>query len=128
MRFCSLIALVLACSCEHKQARDDRPVVDASAIVPVIEAGPASNDASTVDPFAARHVCSDASARSGKSIGHTSAVFKLELSDGKKVAWKPNAKKMRGRYKGEIAAFRLASALAIENVPSACPHVFDTAS
>lgn len=63
--------------------------------------------------------------RSSKSVGHTSVVFKLELSNGKKVAWKPNAKRVSGRYKGEVAAFRLAGALGIVNVLPACARVFE---
>jgi hypothetical protein len=70
--------------------------------------------------------CADTSTpKAGKSIGHTSVVFKLELSSGKKAAWKPNAKKVKGRYRGEVAAFRLAEALGIANVPPACVRAFD---
>lgn len=65
------------------------------------------------------------SPKSGKSIGHTSTVFKLQLSNGKTVAWKPNAKNVKGRYKGEVAAYRLGRALLIDNVKPACLHVFD---
>ncbi|MBX3264153.1 MAG: hypothetical protein KF782_31060 [Labilithrix sp.] len=63
--------------------------------------------------------------RSGKSVGHTSVVFKVELSSGKKAAWKPNARRVKGRYRGEAAAFRLAQALGIPNVPPACVRAFD---
>lgn len=63
--------------------------------------------------------------KSGKSIGHTSVAFKLELSSGKKAAWKPNARKVKGRYRGEVATYRLAKALSIPNVPPACLRVFD---
>ncbi|MBX3206078.1 MAG: hypothetical protein KF764_13480 [Labilithrix sp.] len=70
--------------------------------------------------------CTDASApKAGKSIGHTSVVFKVELASGKKAAWKPNAKNVKGRYKGEAAAYRLAAALGIPNVPPACVRAFD---
>ncbi len=61
----------------------------------------------------------------GKSIGHTSVVFKLELSSGARVAWKPNAKKVTGRYKGEVAAYRLGRALGIDNVVPACARAFE---
>lgn len=72
--------------------------------------------------------CGDKAApRSGKSVGHTSVVFKLELSNGRKVAWKPNARRVKGRYKAEIAAWRLAKALGIDNVLPACPRAIDRA-
>jgi hypothetical protein len=90
------------------------------AAAPTADASVAANAA---DP------CADATPpRSGKSIGHTSVVFKLELADGKKVAWKPESKRGRGRYKGEIAAYRLATALGIDNVLPACPRTFDVAT
>ncbi|HVJ93214.1 MAG TPA: hypothetical protein VM580_25610 [Labilithrix sp.] len=63
--------------------------------------------------------------KAGRSIGHTSVVFKLELPNRKKAVFKPDARKVRGRYKGEIAAFRLARALGIDNVPTVCAHAFD---
>src|SRR5690606_22653505 len=40
--------------------------------------------------------------KAGKSVGHTSVVYRLELSDGTRAAWKPNARRVEGRYKGEI--------------------------
>lgn len=61
-------------------------------------------------------------------MGHTSIVFKLELTNGNKAAFKPNAKKVRDRYRGEIAAYRFAVALGIPNVPPACFRTFDVAS
>lgn len=63
--------------------------------------------------------------RSGKSIGHTSVVFELELASGQKVAWKPRSRRGKDRYKGEVAAYRLGRALGIDNVPPACLRVFD---
>lgn len=74
-----------------------------------------------------RYDCSeDFVPRSGKSVGHTSAVFKLELENGRTVAWKPNAKRMKRRYKGEIAAYRLAEAMGIAaNVIPACATAID---
>ena len=56
---------------------------------------------------------------SAKSIGHTSVVFKIELSTGVKAAWKPASRRGPVRYKGEVAAYRLARLLAITNVPRA---------
>jgi hypothetical protein len=82
-------------------------------------------------PFSWPFDCEDTTStpQKGKSVGHTSVVFKIELSNGKKAAWKPNAKKVKGRYKGEIAAFRLAKALGVErHVLPACLRVFDKAA
>jgi hypothetical protein len=63
--------------------------------------------------------------RSGKSIGHTSVVFKLRFDDGTEAAFKPRSRRGGARYRGEIAAYRLGVALGIENVPPALPRSFD---
>jgi hypothetical protein len=56
----------------------------------------------------------------GASIGHTSVVLKLRLEGGLVAAWKPDTRRGRGRYRGEVAARRLATALGLEeNVPEA---------
>lgn len=65
--------------------------------------------------------------KAAKSIGHTSVVFKLELASGKKAAWKPHSRRGPHRYKGEIAAYRLARALGLPNVPVALPRSFTRA-
>jgi hypothetical protein len=77
-----------------------------------------------VDPYLT------ASPVSAKSIGHTSYVLKLTLSGGAKAAFKPRSRLPLGdrRYRGEIAAYRLALALGIDNVPRAVPRSFDAAS
>jgi len=64
---------------------------------------------------------------SSKSIGHTSYVLKLRLEGGAVAAFKPRSKLALGdhRYKGEIAAYRLATALGLDNVPRAIPRSFD---
>jgi hypothetical protein len=62
--------------------------------------------------------------RGGRSIGHTSVVFKIELSSGKKAAFKPASRRGSKRYKGEIAAYRLGVALGIPNVPRAYFRTF----
>ncbi len=64
---------------------------------------------------------------SGKSIGHTSVVFKLKLEQDLVVAYKPSSKRGPSRYKGEIAAYRLATALGLPNVPPAIPRSFPLA-
>jgi hypothetical protein len=64
----------------------------------------------------------------GKSIGHTSVVFKLTLDDGSKCAFKPASRRGPLRYKGEIAAYRLGVALGLEaNMPRALFRRFPAA-
>lgn len=62
---------------------------------------------------------------SGKSVGHTSVVFKLGLEGGLAAAYKPRSTRGDHRYRGEVAAYRLARALGLENVPLAIPRTFD---
>jgi hypothetical protein len=92
----------------------------------VIDAGPLAGDASVTgdaagDPLAGY---STADVVSGKSIGHTSIVFKLRLEGGLEAAYKPRSKRGGDRYKGEIAAYRVARALGLDNVPPAMPRRF----
>jgi hypothetical protein len=61
---------------------------------------------------------------SGRSVGHTSVVFKLKLEAGVDAAYKPRSTIGDGRYRGEIAAFRLSRALGLTNVPPALPRSF----
>jgi hypothetical protein len=63
---------------------------------------------------------------SAKSIGHTSYVLKIGLEGGAVAAYKPRSRLPLGdrRYKSEIAAYRLATALGLKNVPRAEPRVF----
>ena len=61
---------------------------------------------------------------SGKSIGHTSVVFRLELEGALAAAYKPRSHRGHTRYRGEIAAYRLARALGLSNVPPALPRSF----
>lgn len=60
-----------------------------------------------------------------RSIGHTSVVLKLELEGGGAAAFKPESARGPGRYRGEIAAYRLAKWLALPNVPDAFVRTFD---
>jgi hypothetical protein len=66
---------------------------------------------------------------SSKSIGHTSYVLKLRLEGGAVAVFKPRSKLPLGdhRYRGEIAAYRLATALGLDNVPRAIPRTFAAA-
>ena len=57
-----------------------------------------------------------------KSVGATSLVLKLPLDGGLVAAFKPDTKKHRGRYRAEIAAYRLSRALSLEGVPPSVPR------
>jgi hypothetical protein len=61
-----------------------------------------------------------------KSVGHTSYALKLTLDDGSVALFKPRSKLPLGdrRYRGEIAAYRLAVALGLDNVRRAIPRAF----
>jgi hypothetical protein len=63
---------------------------------------------------------------SAKAIGHTSYVLKVRLDNGRAAAFKARSTLPLGdrRYKGEVAAYRLARALGLENVPVALPRAF----
>lgn len=129
------LALLAVCSCEGKKGAPSRSADDAGP--PATSRGPSSASAtglasaSPPPPSGAATPrwafdCNDTSApKTGKSVGHTSVVFKIELASGKKAAWKPNARNVKGRYKGEVAAYRLAEALGLSNVPPACLRTFD---
>jgi hypothetical protein len=60
----------------------------------------------------------------GKSIGHTSVVFKLSLDNGQIAAYKPRSHVGGERFHGEIAAYRLGQAWGINNVPPALARSF----
>ena len=85
------------------------------------EAGPAGTPA--------RDQWESAEAVGARSIGHTSYVLKLRLKGGLIAAYKPRSTLPLGgrRYRGEIAAYRLALALGIDNVPRALPRSFRAA-
>ncbi len=61
-----------------------------------------------------------------KSLGHTSFVLKLTFASGESAGWKPRSRLPLGdrRYRGEIAASRLAEALGLSNVPHVEPRSF----
>jgi hypothetical protein len=87
---------------------------DASSATPRVDAGPPEEFAEYVGGAPV----------SGKSIGHTSVVFKLTLKPTLVAAFKPDSKRGPGRYKGEIAAYRFGRALGIPNVPPAIARSF----
>ena len=121
-----------------------RPTSDAPAPLAAIDAGLVDNDNALLDATSHRTNLADASASStgadggppiddryfaslpvrGKSIGHTSVVFKLALDGGLDVAYKPRSHRGGERFHGEIAAYRLAVALGLDNVPPAVPRSF----
>jgi hypothetical protein len=95
-----------------------------SVTVPAGVPDAATSDAGAGDPKTGYET---ANPISGKSVGHTSVVFKLGLEGGLPVAYKPRSTRGDHRYRGEIAAYRLARALSLENVPLALPRSFDFA-
>jgi len=66
----------------------------------------------------------DATPLGGKSVGHTSVVFKLKLSGDLEAAYKPESKRGHRRYRGEVATYRLGLALHLRNVPPALYRAF----
>jgi hypothetical protein len=120
----ALLALVAACSRPSPGDAAPRPSTS-SPEAPSTPPAPAASAVppAPVDPYVT------ADATRSKSIGHTSYVLQLTLEGGAKAAFKPRSKLPLGdrRYKGEIAAYRLASALGIDNVPRAIPRAFDGA-
>lgn len=136
-RFACVVLVALA-ACDEKKVTRTASAVDAAsaasagaAVVtaPVASAAPSVAAASSATKPAAASGAFDCEAgepRRGKSIGHTSVVFKLELDNGKKAAFKPFTKKVKDRYRGEIAAYRLAMALGLSNVPPVCFRTFDS--
>ncbi len=128
-----------ACAaCGRTETRGDVSPPDAAlTLTPLADAGTRAE--AGVDAHADAGATTDASAAqleadapfltgvptSAKAIGHTSIVFKLELSTGRKAAFKPASRRGPQRYKGEIAARRLALALGLESVPPAFFRSFE---
>lgn len=63
-----------------------------------------------------------------KSVGSTSAVFKVPLDGGIAGAFKPESKKHGSRWRAEVAAYRLSRALGLDNVPVSVPRAAKIAS
>jgi hypothetical protein len=95
---------------------------------PLPETSEASRGALPSVPTGDAHVDEDLAA--ARSIGHTSYVLKLVFRDGSAAAFKPRSTRLLGdrRYRGEIAAYRLASALGLDSVPLALPGGFSKAA
>ena len=116
----SALLLLLGCS------KPGDPALHASASTsPSVSAAPvtAASAVASVDPYRT------ADPVTSKSIGHTSYVLKLRLEGGAVAVFKPRSKLPLGdhRYRGEIAAYRLATALGLDNVPRALPRSFEAA-
>lgn len=107
-----------------------RPSTTTAPITAIDAGGAASSDADAAAARDADGPFLTGVPTSAKSIGHTSVVFKIELSSGPgtKAAFKPASRRGPVRYKGEVAAYRLARLLAITNVPRAFFRTFDAAT
>src|ERR1700727_2603167 len=97
--FAPLVLSACAAACGRGRAETSRPhaAIDASvagATAPANEEPP--RDAGTADASAAY---ASAAPVSGKSVGHTSVVFKLGLEGGATVAYKPRSTRGDHRYR-----------------------------
>lgn len=104
-------------------------ILDAAAFDTALPAFVELRDAASDPPSANRAPANlaayaEAIPKSGKPIGHTSVAYKLKFENGLEAAYKPDSKRGRGRYRGEIAAHRFARALGIQNVPPAIYRSF----
>lgn len=119
---CCSASLAVACARGGGDAgRDGSARAAQEAAIATSDGGGArSSDASAAQTYAT------ADPVRAKSIGHTSYVLKLTLEGGRVVVYKPRSKLPLGdhRYKGEIAAYRLATALGLDNVQPAMPRAF----
>ncbi len=123
--FCSAL-LALGCSRHTDGATapspSESPAASASA--------PSSSTGATTSPDASADPLRSSDPVKAKAVGHTSYVLKLTLANGQVAGFKPRSHLPLGdrRYRGEIAAYRLAAALALLNVPRVLPRSFDAAS
>jgi hypothetical protein len=121
----ALCMLLAACRTEETQVTPDA-AFDAKLAFVFADADPmatATPDASapTVErltPYAS------AKPKAGKSIGHTSVVFRVDFDPAMRAAYKPESKRGHKRYRGEVAAFRYGKLLGIPNVPPAGIRIF----
>ena len=117
------LGLVLGCrrvdvNVDGDESRISSPSPSPSPSTSTSTTGPSADPYLTADPVLSR------------SLGHTSYVLKLSLEGGAVAVFKPRSRLPLGdhRYKGEIAAYRLATALGLDNVPRAIPRAFDAAT
>jgi hypothetical protein len=121
----ALCILLAGCRTEETQVAPDA-AFDAGLAFVFADADPMatpSTDASTpkVDRLAAY---ASAKPKAGKSIGHTSVVFRVDFDPTMRAAYKPESKRGHKRYRGEVAAFRYGKLLGIPNVPPAGIRIF----
>jgi hypothetical protein len=115
------IGILLGEGCTRSE--DPRRVVETrGAAAPGPEVRPAAaiegaTKAGTNPPEGAKPADGGRAIVNARSIGNTSVVFKLTFDSGQKAAFKPRSRRGRDRYKGEVAAYRLAQALGIKYVP-----------
>ena len=127
------LLLLAACACTPPAPTPDAAPASSASAAGVVEAGSGLSftfaDASPVAVLDAGSAdlsgYLDAAPKSGKSVGHTSVVFKLDLAGDLVAAYKPESKRGHRRYRGEIAAYRLGLGLHLRNVPPALPRAFD---
>jgi hypothetical protein len=67
---------------------------------------------------------SNAKPLSLRTVGTSSLVFKVDLEGSIDAAFKPASKRHPQGYRAEVAAFRIAQALGMNNVPPAVPRAF----
>lgn len=134
MRSCISLALLVvsACSRQSSEAIAPAPVVDSGSIsTGIVDSGNDMSDsaapAASVSSNLIDPTYSTALPVRGKSIGHTSVVFKLSLDNGQIAAYKPRSHVGGERFRGEIAAFRLARAWGLDNVPLVIARRFPAA-
>lgn len=125
---CSLLLAAPACSRARTERGGKATAAAPASSVPTQPVPSTSPNASAAahapsppDPLLTGHPIR------AKSIGHTSYVLELTLSNGTKAVFKPRSRLPLGdrRYKGEIAAYRLARALGLDDVPRAVPRSFE---
>ena len=125
---CSSALLLLACSRPSGGGRS-APAPSATTSVPVASSAPAAPSADPSASAGPDPLLTGVPVKS-RSIGHTSYVLKVTLAGGATILFKPRSRLPLGdrRYRGEIAAYRLAVALGLDNVPRAFPRSFEAAS
>lgn len=117
----------LASACSRGAAPRDEPSNDGAISDVVREVGPEPHDAAAeadvvparAKPPDVRAAFLEAKLLGGKAIGHTSVVLKVRLEGGLEAAWKPNTRRGKNRFRGEVAARRLGLALGLDAVPEA---------
>jgi hypothetical protein len=123
-----------ACRTEEPAALDAGPPRDAGLSFVFADADPLAAPSATataaapIVPESRLAAYTHAVPRKAKSIGHTSVVFRIDFDGGARAAYKPESKRGHKRYRGEVAAYRLAKLLGLPNVPAAEVHVFSRAA